>query len=322
MGLHRIERRACAKINLNLRITGVRGDGYHELATVFQTVSMFDVLQFESVEPDAPLTLACSDPAVPVDDRNLVWKAAVAVWRAAGREAVPRGVRVTVLKGIPTQAGLGGGSADVAVALRAFAEIWHVSLAEHVLSEIASTLGADVPFFLCGGTASGSGRGDRIQAWPDVPSLEIVIACPSFGVATADAYRWYDESSGPAVRSQAGPAAAAPSHSRALAVSDFYAWLSSCRNDFEPVVFARHPRLGEIRERLRCAGALQAQMCGSGSAVYGVFPDAAAADLPVAAVTDLGVRVHRARTVSRAEYVVHAWGGSPPVGLPPVSAIV
>lgn len=148
--------RACAKINLTLRVLGVRPDGYHELRTVFQSVALHDELTIES-QPGA-FAIACDDPRCPTDRMNLVWRAAEAVWHAAGRRGPVSGVRVSIRKRIPMQAGLGGGSSDAASVLRVCAALWCPGLDGVELVRLASSLGADVPFFLRG---NGTRRGAR-----------------------------------------------------------------------------------------------------------------------------------------------------------------
>ena len=159
--------RAHAKINLSLRVTGRRQDGYHELKTVFQALALHDSLEFKP--RPGPLVLSCDDPAVPTDERNLVWQAATLVWQAAGRRGVPSGVDIRLAKRVPVQGGLGGGSADAAAALLALSALWGARLDRDALARLAARLGADVPYFLVGGRALGLGRGDEIYALQDRP---------------------------------------------------------------------------------------------------------------------------------------------------------
>ena len=153
---------AYAKINLSLRVLGVRPDGYHELRTIFQSIALHDTLTARVRR--GPFALQCDDPACPADETNLVWRAAERVWAASGRRGASRrrgimhGVEVRLAKRIPLQAGLGGGSSDAAAALRVFGSLWRVN--EPSLRDIAATLGADVPYFLEGGTVLGLDRGD------------------------------------------------------------------------------------------------------------------------------------------------------------------
>src|SRR5258706_1659504 len=181
--------RARAKVNLSLRVLGVRADGYHELRTVFQSIALHDTLTFRSAR--GPLRLDCSDPACPVDGANLVWRAAACVWAAGGRTGEPRDLAIRIEKRIPMQAGLGGGSSDAAAALRVLASMWQVDGAR--LPDMAASLGADVPYFLEGGTVLGLERGDLLFPLLDIPASWVTLVMPGFGVSTKDAYGWWDE---------------------------------------------------------------------------------------------------------------------------------
>ena len=183
--------RAHAKINLDLRVLGTRPDGFHDLRAVFQSLELHDTLTF--VARKGPFALRCRQPGVPLDCTNLVWRAAGALWRTQGRDAEPRDVSVTIAKHIPICAGLGGGSANAAATLAALVRLWRVSLAPWQLHDVAASLGADVPFFLWGGTVLGLDRGDTIYQLVDLPTYWVVIVLPHAGVSTADAYAWYDE---------------------------------------------------------------------------------------------------------------------------------
>jgi 4-diphosphocytidyl-2-C-methyl-D-erythritol kinase len=262
--------RAHAKINLSLAVGGVRPDGYHGLRTVFQSLALHDTLRF--AEAGEGLAIACAAPGVPLDERNLVWKAAQLVWAAAGRSGEPRG-RVRITKRIPVQGGLGGGSADAAAALVGWDRLWATGLAPGRLRDLAAGLGADVPFFLRAGTALGLGRGDEIHPLDDTPSRWVVLVFPPFGVSTPEAFRWWDEDQ---ERLAAGDLRlAAPSTSRGVrppAVSRRpHADPSAVFNDLEAPVSRRHPELIELRRALEGAGAEAAAMTGSGSTVFGLF---------------------------------------------------
>jgi 4-diphosphocytidyl-2-C-methyl-D-erythritol kinase len=276
---------AYAKINLDLRILGVRPDGYHELATVFQSVALHDTLAFR--ESDGPLELRCDNPEVPNDQSNLVWSAAEALWHAAGRSGAPSGVTIEVAKSIPSRAGLGGGSADAAAALLALNQLWKVSLPHEDLARLASILGADVPFFLLGGTVEGRGRGDHLCALPDLPSHAVLLLVPGFGISTPMAYRWYDESS--ALPSMPG--------TWPTKASEWPAVLAACRNDLEAAVVPRHPQIGGLVEQLNQGGARLARMSGSGSAVFGLFDDAMRLEQAANQMVVDNVRVLRTATV-------------------------
>jgi 4-diphosphocytidyl-2-C-methyl-D-erythritol kinase len=279
-----MNRRAHAKINLNLRVLGARPDGYHELRTVFQSLALHDTLRFEPAAQE--FTVTCAMPGVPTDGRNLAWKAARLVWQAAGRSGEPVG-RVHITKRIPMQAGLGGGSADGAAALVGWNRLWEARLSPARLGELARRLGADVPFFLCAGTALGVNRGDDVRPLDDAPARWVVLVMPSFGVSTPQAFQWWDEDAARHVADE--PAGAASVGDDPLAVF----------NDLEAPVVGRHPQLSEIRERLAGAGAAASAMTGSGSAMFGLFASEARAKQAGAALRDPRWRVVLTRTATR-----------------------
>jgi 4-diphosphocytidyl-2-C-methyl-D-erythritol kinase len=287
-----IRARAFAKINLTLRIVGGRPDGYHELTTTFQTVALHDRLTFTTTR--GPFEIRCSDRACPSDRTNLVWRAAEQVWNAAGRAGDPGRVRVRLLKRIPMQAGLGGGSSDAAVTLLALARLWRVRLSAARLAEMAGALGADVPFFLHGGTAFGMGRGERLQLMDDVAPGWVVLVFPRFSVSTGDAYTWWD-----AAHPNGDDEFPSPAIWR---VPVAFRRRGDVRNDLEPVVAERHPEIRRIVEALKRAGADHAAMSGSGSAVFGLFASRRGAE---SAARKLRTRSRRTRvtwTLGRAEF--------------------
>ena len=286
----RIVSRAHAKVNLDLRVLGTRPDGYHELRTVFQTIELHDTLTF--VRRPGPFALECATPGVPVDSSNLIWKAAARLWTALGRADAPADTQVVLEKIIPMQAGLGGGSADAAAALLGLDRLWGGAV-PGVLREIASELGADVSFFLSGGTALGLGRGEEIYPLVDLPPHAVVVVQPPFGVSTVEAYRWYDEDHAAGLKD--------PRELQQLPVP----WPTRAAqmvNDLEPPVVRRHPEIGALRTTLREAGAVAATMTGSGSAVFGLFRSRNAANRALAPLSRSGVRAVVTRTLSRAEY--------------------
>ena len=268
--------RAFAKLNLSLRVLGLRADGYHELRTVFQSIELHDTLTVRAVR--GPLRLTCDDPACPVDDTNLVWRAADRLWRASGRRGRARGVAIDLKKQIPMQAGLGGGSSDAAAALVALAALWKLR-GRHV-HDTAQAIGADVPYFLEGGTVLGLERGNLLFPLPDDPAAWVVVVVPPFGVSTAEAYGWWDAAEG---RPQ--PRAA---------------------NDLQAPVVRRHPEIGRLVRALTTGGAFHAAMSGSGSAVFGLFRSRAGAERAgrLLAGGPAGARRHVlvTRTLNRAAY--------------------
>ena len=282
---------ASAKINLDLRILGVRPDGFHDLKTIFQSLALHDVLTFTARR--GPFAIECDNPKIPTDERNLIWKAASILWRTAGgRGDVPRDAVVGLRKRVPAEAGLGGGSADAAMAILGLATIWKMHLDVPTLSRVASAVGADVPFFLIGGTALGLGRGDDIYPLVDLPRTYVVVVRPQFGVSTADAYGWFDNE----------PRRVAREAGRKRLPDSWPEWSANLRNDLEPVVTAHHPTIGRIKASLLAAGAVFAAMSGSGSAVFGLFERMDAARRTAADLSRPGWLVLSTRTVTRAEY--------------------
>lgn len=282
--------RAHAKVNLDLRVLGVRADGYHELRTVFQTIELHDTLVCS--EKPGPFTLKCRNPIVPLDASNLVWKAAAALWTALGRTGEIRDALVQIDKKIPVEAGLGGGSSDAAAALLALGRLWGGAPVT-LLREVGATIGSDVPFFLSGGTALGLGRGEEIYPLVDLPPHYVVIVRPPFGVSTAEAYAWYDEDRAAGLReNREFQTLPVPWPSRAAQMV----------NDLEPPVLRRHQEIATFKTQLREAGATAAAMSGSGSAVFGLFRSRLAAERAVKPLSRNGARALVTRTLTRAEH--------------------
>jgi len=282
--------RAHGKVNLDLRVLGTRPDGFHELRTVFQAIELHDTLT--SVERPGPFAVKCRMPGVPLDESNLVWRAAAGLWKALGRAGAPRDAVVTIDKSIPMQAGLGGGSADAAAALVALARLWGGAPVT-LLREVGSAIGADVAFFLSGGTALGLGLGEEIYPLVDLPPHWIVIVRPPFGVSTAEAYAWYDDDRTAGLK-----------ETRELQILPV-PWPTRAAqmiNDLEPPVVRRHPEITALKASLREAGAVASAMSGSGSAVFGLFRSRAAAARSVRPLSKGGNKALLTRTLSRAEY--------------------
>jgi 4-diphosphocytidyl-2-C-methyl-D-erythritol kinase len=284
--------RAHAKINLDLRVLGMRADGFHELRTVFQALALHDTI--ECVPRPGPFAIECEAAGVPLDRTNLVWRAAEVLWRALRRPGPVSDVLVRLHKRIPLQGGLGGGSADAAATLLALAHAWRIPVRPTQLVEVAATLGADVPFFLSGGTALGLGRGDEIYPLADLPRHWVVLVIPGFGVSTSDAYGWYDHerdlTRGPSPREAQHVPGPWPSRAAQMI------------NDLEGPIARHHPEIDHMKTALRRAGALAAAMSGSGSTVFGLFqkrPDALTA---VERLSPSGWRVLLTESLGRGEY--------------------
>ena len=284
---------AFAKINLGLRVLGRRPDGYHEISTVFQTVSLHDTLTFETA-PAGRLELVCTDPEIPIDETNLVLRAASALRERFG---VTLGARVGLEKVIPAGGGLGGGSSDAAVTLAALATLWGIETDAAELGEIGARLGADVPFFLAGGTALGKGTGTDIRPLADAEKMHLCVVTPGVRVSTAEAYRALGA---PALTKEEALVNLSVSRTEA----DFPDSLCDVwSNDFEAVVVRLYPEIGRAREALSRAGARRVMLSGSGSSVFGVFESKGAAARACAALgAETGWRLFACDTLTRAEY--------------------
>lgn len=278
-----------AKINWTLRVVGKRPDGYHEVVTLMQSVSLCDELIFEARE-DNEISLSCNDPSIPTDNSNLVVRAARAL-------SDRHGAAIKLIKKIPAKGGLGGGSSNAAIALLALNRLWRVGLSASDLGQIGSRLGADVPFFFTGGTALAKGIGTELKTVSDFPKQHLIIITPNASVSTATAYASLD------ARSLTTPdSVSILSSSFAKPFSgDSSQW--PLANDFEGVIFEIEPEIRRAKLALLDAGARAALLAGSGSSVFGIFADEAARDRALEHVRcEAGWRVFACHTLSRSEY--------------------
>jgi len=273
-----------AKLNLFLAVTGQRADGYHDLVSVVAPLAFGDELTVVASRTQdsgsGRFTLACDDPAVPVDGTNLVLKAAQAFVAATGWKG---GADFKLTKRIPLGAGLGGGSSNAVAALRALHRLSGGALGAAQLAEVAGALGSDCPLFLPGAPVIMRGRGERIEPLPAtaaarVRGRRVLLFKPGFGISTAWAY---------------GRMAEAPAHYRppAEAESRLAAWLGGnapveelLANDMEGVAFEKFVALPVLLAKLRRESGLTARMSGSGSACFAVLPDDFAAAPVIAAI--------------------------------------
>jgi len=282
---------AYAKVNLRLDVLGRRADGYHELRTIFQAISLHDTLVLETKrEPGIELRIAGNSELAGEPGRdNLVHRAIEELGHEIG---IRHGVRAVLTKRIPVGRGLGGGSSDAAAALVGLLRLTGKRIAAARLLEIASGLGADVPFFLHGGRALGIGRGNEIYPLPDAARRQVLVISPhDIGVPTKDAYQWLSEE----LTNEEGPTKLM--RFCALCWSPQGGVLS---NDFEAAVFPRYPRLAAIKRELLQQGAAEASLAGSGSAVFGVYQHPAKARRAARAFPK--DQVFLCSTLSRAEY--------------------
>ena len=287
-----------AKINLGLRILGKRPDGYHEIRTVLQTISLHDTLQFKATT-DNEILLSCAEPGVPCDRRNLIVRAA---YNLRDRYGINRGAKIHLEKRIPMQGGLGGGSSNAAVTLFGLATMWELKKDIAELTDVAAGLGADVPFFLHGGRASASGIGTLVLPLPDCESMHLVVVSPTATVSTEEAYKALNS---PALTTPNPESILSISRTEAnLADSDLTHPHNHLENDFEQVIFDIEPEIERAKQVLLQAGAVKALLAGSGSSVFGIFENQEAQQR---AVRELSVerswRLFSCVTLSRDEYL-------------------
>jgi 4-diphosphocytidyl-2-C-methyl-D-erythritol kinase len=295
---------AFAKINLRLDILGKRADGFHELRTIFQSVSLHDELRLRTSKSNGISLTIRGNEALSHEplEKNLVYRAVHALRREL---KIRGGVEIDLKKTIPAGRGLGGGSSDAAAALLGYLRLARKRIPAARLLEIAASLGADVPFFLHGGRALGVNKGDEIYPLPDIAKLAILVVSPRhIHVPTPDAYRWVK-----ARPLGANAAANRKALTKQAATSKIWGFCALCwsaqgiglSNDFEGPVFRRHPRLDQIKRELLHRGAAEASLAGSGSAVFGVFPSPAMARR--AAVRFPDDQTFVCETISRVRYV-------------------
>jgi len=291
---------APAKINLGLRVLNRRSDGYHEVRTVFQTISLADQLTVTyDRRSNGEVALECDEASLAAKD-NLVVRATESLLRVGGW---PGSVRIELKKCIPAGAGLGGGSSDAAAVLLALRRLLKPRPHPVMLAEVAARLGSDVPFFLQGGTAVGLGRGEEVYPLPDQPRRWLVVVAPKIFVSTAEAYRTLGKSRARLTAAE-----------RQLIINGFQASIAASEesgaldpaklpvNDFESVVFQQFPVLRKWKKRLIEAGALGAMMSGSGSAVFGVFSSLRRAREACKVLRGFGGKVYLTETLDRSSY--------------------
>jgi 4-diphosphocytidyl-2-C-methyl-D-erythritol kinase len=280
-----------AKINLYLKVLGKRDDGFHELCTVFQTVSLHDDLTFEE---DEKLIFTCDDAAIPIGDDNLVVKAAGILRDNYG---VTKGAKIHLQKRIPAPGGLGGGSSNAAVTLLGLAKLWEINITQEELTRTGRELGSDVPFFLHGGRAIGTGWGEEITPIDQTPEKYILIVTPDVEISTREAFARLE-----------APRLTPEALKSNLIVCRFEAESLDLRhtaliNDFEKSVFETAPEVGRVKERLLELGAAQALMSGSGASVFGIFDTQETRQATLKAIdNEINWRKFAVAAISRDEY--------------------
>ncbi len=248
-----------AKINLHLQVIGRRPDGFHDLCTVFQTISLHDELTIASAES---LRMTCGDDRIPVNGENLIIRAALELQREFG---VQGGAEIHLEKRIPAPGGLGGGSSNAAMVLLGLRKLWNIDVEIEALHPVAERLGSDVPFFLYGGTALGIGRGEIVEPIDDFVSEHMLVVTPDVAVATRDAFKRLKVS-----------ALTKHESKRRLQICRFDLESADFRytafkNDFEISVFAAYPEVERVKSSLLDLGAEPVMLSGSGGSVFAIF---------------------------------------------------
>lgn len=252
-----IEEIGYGKINLALAITGKRDDGYHNIDTIFQSIALHDIVQLEEAKE---WQLTCSVPELACDESNLAYKA----FKALQPYSKGRCSHVHIEKHIPIAAGLAGGSTDCAAVLRGLNRLWQLGLSQKTLCQIGASLGADVPFCICGGSRRGQGIGDQLEELPSLPAWEVVIVHPRVPVYTGKAYGLFD-------RSAHIKPVAVEKAAQAVRQQDFTMLTDAMGNTFEELVIPDVPLIEACRSLLQAHG-LRPLMAGSGPTVFALVP--------------------------------------------------
>lgn len=265
--------RAPAKINLRLKVVGKRADGYHLLDTIIVPVSLYDEIEIHKLRGAATRTrksaaetikVSCDDPAVPVDESNLAFRAAELLLKRSGTR---QAVHIRIRKRIPVGAGLGGGSTDAAATLVGVNRLLRLGLAPAELEKLALSLGTDVPFFVRGRPARARGIGERLRMLSGLPPIWVVIVYPGFPVSTGWVYRNFPlKLTKPTVNT-----------SIMASLKRFNKLSGLLENDLESVTLRRYPKIGILKQKLLREGAPRVLMSGSGSSVFAIFASKRAA---------------------------------------------
>ena len=317
-----ISARSFAKINLGLRIGALRGDGFHELLTIYQTIGLHDVIRV-SVQRGCGIEIRCSDPRVPKDESNTCYRIvekSMQALNAKGR------VVVEIEKRLPVQGGLGGASANAVAALLGLERAVKKALPAGERLRIAAEVGSDLPLFLVGGTVLGVGRGEQVYALVDLPATACVVVTPEVGVSTPGAFAQWDRRMG---QTEASELTMPGASDRMIELGrGLSAWLSErysgaprqisrrgraenpllelvragIKNDFEQVGFPEYPELSEGKSALERVGAKYASLSGSGSTLYGLFASKKAARAAAERLKTQGWAAQATVTLTRREY--------------------
>lgn len=274
---------APAKINLALKIKGLRTDGFHEVELIMQSISLHDRIEIRKNK--GGISIKTSDSSLPIDRANLAYRAAEEILAYANLSA---GVDIYIEKNIPVAGGLAGGSTDAAAVLMGINKLFDLSLAEEVLQNLAAKLGSDVPFCLHGGTAFAYGRGEKIRQLPDIERLDLLIINPGIPISTPWAYAQYD---------RLGKESSIPVEKllKHIETGQEISWQEGWANDLEEVVLEEYQELALIKERLKGLGVPFVLMSGSGSTVFAVLEN-----------QEQGERI-RAAWPEKKDFIISAW---------------
>lgn len=284
---------AYAKLNLSLDITGVRPDGYHELETIMQSIDLCDTITVSRMSSGSGIYISCDKLQIPCDETNFAHKAAQRFFEVYG--APGYAISIDICKRIPSQAGMGGGSADAAGVIAALDILMETHAAPVMLGAIALKVGADVPFCLHGGTCLARGIGEQLQNLPQLSDCYIVVAKPQGGISTVEAYQRFDRHT--AVRR---PDTA--KLQKYLGKQNLAGFAGEMCNVFEEITDI--PEIPLLKEKMLRGGALGASMSGSGSAVFGIYAKKSAAKHDMRKLYDLAQGVFLARPVKKGVQVV------------------
>lgn len=280
-----------AKVNLTLDVSCLRPDGYHDIDSVAQIISISDELEISRAD-EGVIEVHMDGGDAPSGKENLVYRACETFFRRTG---IRGGARFVLRKHIPIQAGLGGGSGNAATAIAGLNRLFEAGLTCGDLCALAAEVGSDTALFIHGGTVRMSGRGDRVEPLPDAPELHLVVVKPEAGVSTAWAYAELDK------RENRALGGASDSMELAIRASDRAALVSNLANDFDSIVSSVVPEIAQAKRRLTEAGAEAAMLSGSGSAVFGVFASSEAAELAANSLRAEFAEVFVCRTLPRGE---------------------
>jgi len=280
-----------AKINWLLQILGKREDGFHELCTIFQAVSLADEITFEESDE---ISLSCNIQNIPTGETNLIIKAANVLNKEFG---VKKGAKIHLEKRIPAPGGLGGGSSNAAVALLGLATLWNLEIEFEKLVELGAKLGSDVPFFFYGGTAFATGRGTEIVSMEDFEEKLLLIVTPDIEVSTSEAFARFNA---PYLTNETSKSILKICQNEA---DSFKSRQKTLSNDFEKSVFEFQPEIGRVKEKLLNLGAQQAVLSGSGASVFAIFDKEETRQATLKALEEeTNWRKFAVATVSRSQY--------------------